>query len=323
MVKDNKRFKWFLKYFGIIGILNLFYLNLYLPLKLSFGQIFLIITQVVCVCEERGLDVSKISPHQLDEIIALSINSIKQIFTENGFRFFPNFIGPAFASSGVVPYKGLSKAEAFIEKDNHYISAVRTIFQANTLFGNVRECLDRLTIICRNFVYGLPNSGKFYIASKGMFLFLNLTNAQYTVFRYLVWTSSTLVQILYFPGPFHAKLPMIISSLIRDCHLQLFEIFEPIFEPLLQPLRGIIYKLPSISAAFRIKIAILLTCFQLQFDAFRLEHQKIIEFALSTYYSEAKKTTTGNNARWPLPEVSAEQFTNCLQNNRLDRQRFG
>ena len=55
----------------------------------------------------------------------------------------------------------------FVEKASPYGSAVRSIIQGNTLIGNVHDCIDRLTIVCRNFTSELPNSGKFYLASKG------------------------------------------------------------------------------------------------------------------------------------------------------------
>tara|TARA_B110000003_G_scaffold274124_1_gene313324 strand:+ start:69 stop:383 length:315 start_codon:yes stop_codon:yes gene_type:complete len=95
MVKDNNKFKRSLKYFGILGVIDLLYLNLLLPSKLSFEQIFLILIEVVRVCGERGLDVSKLSDTQLDEIITLSLNSVKKVFKENGFRFIPNVIRPS------------------------------------------------------------------------------------------------------------------------------------------------------------------------------------------------------------------------------------
>ena len=60
------------------------------PLSFLFEQLFLIALEVVNVCNEKGIDVSTpLSPDQLDEIIALSITSIKQVFKENGFRFIP------------------------------------------------------------------------------------------------------------------------------------------------------------------------------------------------------------------------------------------
>ena len=90
MVKNNNKFKRSLKYFGILGVINLLYLNLFLPLTRSFEQIVLILVAVVRVCDERGLDVSKISDIQLDEIISLILNSIKKTFKENGFRFIPS-----------------------------------------------------------------------------------------------------------------------------------------------------------------------------------------------------------------------------------------
>ena len=109
MVKNNNKFKRSLKYFGILGMINLLYLNLFLLLKLSFEQIFLISTEVVRVCDERGLDVSKLSAIQLDEIISLSLNSVKKTFKENGFRFIPNVSRPAYASGEIVQLGGFSK----------------------------------------------------------------------------------------------------------------------------------------------------------------------------------------------------------------------
>lgn len=50
---------------------------------------------------------------------------------------------------------------------------------------------------------------------------------------------------------------MIISSLIRDCHLQVFEIIRPIVTPLLgwtKPLVGIFYKLPFIGNDWHIPL---------------------------------------------------------------------
>ena len=68
---------------------------------------------------------------------------------------------------------GFSKTEPmFVEKASPYGSAVRSIIQENTLIGNVHDCIDRLTIVCRNFASELPNSGKFYLASKGKFFML-------------------------------------------------------------------------------------------------------------------------------------------------------
>ena len=88
MVKNNNKFKRSLKYFGILGVINLLYLNLFLPLKLSFEQIFLISTEVVRVCDERGLDVSKLSAIQLDEIISLSLNSVKKNILRKWFSVY-------------------------------------------------------------------------------------------------------------------------------------------------------------------------------------------------------------------------------------------
>ena len=73
-----------------------------------------------------------------------------------------------------MPLGGFSKTESmFVGKDNPYGSAVRSIIQGNTLIGNVRDCIGQLTIVCRNFASELPNSVKFYLASKGIFLMLS------------------------------------------------------------------------------------------------------------------------------------------------------
>ena len=170
MVKNNNKLKRSLKYFSILGVINLLYLNLFLPLKLSVEQIFLISIEVVRVCDERGLDVSKLSASQLDEILSLILNSVKETFKENGFRFIPNVIRPAYASGEIVPFGGFSKTESmFVGKANSYGSTIRSIIKGDTLIGNVRDCINRLTIVCRSFASELPNSGKFYLASKGIF----------------------------------------------------------------------------------------------------------------------------------------------------------
>ena len=95
--KDNQKFRKALKYFSVLTLMNLLYLNVFRPLKLSFDQLFLIVLAVVNVCNERGVDVYTLSPDQLDEIIALSINAIRQVFKENGLRFIPNFSRSAYA----------------------------------------------------------------------------------------------------------------------------------------------------------------------------------------------------------------------------------
>ena len=104
---DNEKFKRLLKYCGILGVINFLYLNPFLPLKLSFEQIFLVLLEVVLVCEERRLDVSKLSGIQLDEIISLSLDSVKKTFKENGFRFIPNVNRLAYGSGEIVQLGGL------------------------------------------------------------------------------------------------------------------------------------------------------------------------------------------------------------------------
>lgn len=254
--KNNKVLKNSLKYISLLSLVNLFYLNLFLPLKLSLEQIFLILTEVVRVCDEKGVDIAKLSTVQLDEIIALSLNSVKQTFKQNGFRFIPEFIKPAYAGE-MVPFSKISPTLQ-IKKPNPYSSAISSIIHGNSLIGNIRDCLNRLAIICKDFGSELPTSGKFYLASKGIFLMLNLTNAQYNVFRYIIWGGTTIIQVFYFPGKLYTKLPMIFSSLMRDCHIQIFdqifEIMGPIFLPVMKPIIGIVYRLPFIGSGWYIPL---------------------------------------------------------------------
>jgi hypothetical protein len=83
-----------LKYFIIIVLIDLLYLNFCVPLTLSIEQVLLIAFEVVRICYKKGIDVPTLSPDQLDEIVTLSITSAKQVFKENGFRFIPNIISP-------------------------------------------------------------------------------------------------------------------------------------------------------------------------------------------------------------------------------------
>ena len=90
MTFKNKKLRKGLKYFIILAVLDLLYLNVFVPVKLSVGQIFLIVLEVIKVCDRKEIDVSTLTSDQLDNIIELTINSVKQVFKENGFRFIPN-----------------------------------------------------------------------------------------------------------------------------------------------------------------------------------------------------------------------------------------
>ena len=92
MTFKNKKLRKGLKYFIILAVLDLLYLNVFVPVKLSVGQIFLIVLEVIKVCDRKEIDVSTLTSDQLDNIIELTINSVKQVFKENGFRFIPNII---------------------------------------------------------------------------------------------------------------------------------------------------------------------------------------------------------------------------------------
>ena len=56
------------------------YLNVLIPITLSFQQVFLLALEVVKIGNDKGIDLATISPHQLDRLIALSISTVKQVF---------------------------------------------------------------------------------------------------------------------------------------------------------------------------------------------------------------------------------------------------
>jgi len=85
----QNKLKKVLQHFSIIALIDLLYLNVLVPVTLSFEQLFLIALEVVNVCNEKGRDVSTLSPDELDQLIELAIVAVKQVFKENGFRFLP------------------------------------------------------------------------------------------------------------------------------------------------------------------------------------------------------------------------------------------
>ena len=89
-----------LNYLGIIALVYLLYLNLLVPLTISFKQVFPIALEVVKISNERGIGLAIISPHQLDQLIYLSITTVKQVFKK---RIIPNMIESTLASEWI-PY---------------------------------------------------------------------------------------------------------------------------------------------------------------------------------------------------------------------------
>ena len=81
-----------MEYFSIIALIDLLYLNVFVPLTLSIEQVFLIALEVVRVCNKKGIDVSTLSPDQLGELITLSITSVKQVFKKTGFILFQTLL---------------------------------------------------------------------------------------------------------------------------------------------------------------------------------------------------------------------------------------
>ena len=100
MLDKKQNFKKVLKIFGILVVLDLLYLNVLVPITISAEQLFLIALAVVNVCEKRSVSISSLTPNELDEIIKLSIDSVKQVFKENGFKFIPSL--PAYVSGNEI-----------------------------------------------------------------------------------------------------------------------------------------------------------------------------------------------------------------------------
>ena len=69
-----------------------------------------------------------------------------------------------------------------------------------------------------------PISLQLYITSQCTFLALNLTGVNSTLIRYSIWVTSTTIQLIFIPGQIQTKLPVIIGSLMRDCHFQLVDL---------------------------------------------------------------------------------------------------
>lgn len=80
---------------------------------------------------------------------------------------------------------------------NPYSAAVASIIKGYYVFGNLLECVDKLSTVMANFFRDLPNSGRIYLASRGIFLALNITRGQYNVFRYPFWGVSTVIQLCF------------------------------------------------------------------------------------------------------------------------------
>ena len=79
MTFKNKKLRKGLKYFIILAVLDLLYLNVFVPVKLSVGQIFLIVLEVIKVCDRKEIDVSTLTSDQLD-------NRVNHKFSKTSFQ---------------------------------------------------------------------------------------------------------------------------------------------------------------------------------------------------------------------------------------------
>ena len=77
-----------------ILIAVLFKLNVLVSVTLSLQKVFAL--EVVKRSNQRGIDISTISPDELDQLIELAIVAVKRVFKENEFRFLPKLAEPAF-----------------------------------------------------------------------------------------------------------------------------------------------------------------------------------------------------------------------------------
>ena len=91
-VNISPRVRNILKWLGIITIVDLLYLNILLPIVLSFEQILLIALEVVYICDKKNIEISSLSSTQLDELINLSISSVKEVFKKKWLSFYSKFI---------------------------------------------------------------------------------------------------------------------------------------------------------------------------------------------------------------------------------------
>ena len=132
----------------------------------------------------------------MDQLIHLSIESVKQIFKDNGFRFLPDLLLPKlpYADDELVPYYALpakgggQNMVPFLRgsKLTSISLAVDQILQGKSLVEKVWSCIYKLGDLAKDFFTNVPLSGKIYLAAKGAFLALNITSVQFTVVRYSI-----------------------------------------------------------------------------------------------------------------------------------------
>ena len=83
----QNRLKRSLKWLTAIALIDLIYLNILVPVTLSVWQIYLTASLAARVCDKQGIDVSTLTSDQLDDLITLSINSVKPL-EKMGFVFY-------------------------------------------------------------------------------------------------------------------------------------------------------------------------------------------------------------------------------------------
>ena len=87
----------------------------------------------------------------------------------------------------------------------------------------VFENWNRFAEIAREVVHS-ATSLKIHLGSKGPFLALNLTGINATVIRYSIWLTATTIQLMFIPEQIQTKLPVIVGSLMRNCHFQFLDL---------------------------------------------------------------------------------------------------
>ena len=215
------------KVLGSLLLVDLVYLNILLPIGLSAKQIYLVAESVVAISHKKNIDLNNISSKEFDEICNLAIKRVIAVFKENGFRLVPHALC-ASSEQIVVRRRSLS---ALVQQENpqQLLDAqVSSIFTNGISLKNlVVDNWNRFVEIAKNIVHS-PASLKLYVATKCAFLALNVTAVNATFIRYAVWLTASTLQLFFIPGTFQSKLPVIVGSLMRDCHFQLLDlVFTP------------------------------------------------------------------------------------------------
>ena len=235
-------------------IFDIIYLNVIVPITLSFKQILLIAKTVLIICDERNIDLDSITPRQLEEIFNLALQKVIDIFKNNKFRLLPHAIAAPGSSElllltqgGILSSKSGKKVALRSGLDPVLKRQVGSIvsgdyFMMARLKDLAVENFNNISKISKEIIHA-PFYLQIYIATKISFLVLNLTGINATFFRYSIWFTSSIIQ-LALPGGTTKKLPIILGSLARDCN---FQVVDLVLNPLLNYFAPVINNFGNLS----------------------------------------------------------------------------